>query len=85
MYVHVYNSTWTYEFQRTLSLLLSVQGEVTYAEWKVLTREASMTREQNELLLRQTKLNQSKLNELHTAYQTRCKFTVLASHVIKQL
>lgn len=49
------------------------QGEVTYAEWKVLTREAAMTREQNELLLRQTKLNQGKLNELHTAYQTRCK------------
>ncbi|XP_054275451.1 centrosomal protein of 89 kDa-like [Macrosteles quadrilineatus] len=47
------------------------KGEVTYAEWKVLTKEAAMTREQNELLLRQTKLNQSKLNELHTAYQTR--------------
>ncbi|KAG8249057.1 cilium assembly [Homalodisca vitripennis] len=47
------------------------KGEVTYAEWKVLTREAAMTREQNELLLRQTKLNQSKLNELHTAYQAR--------------
>lgn len=47
------------------------KGDITFCEWKSLQREAAMTREQNELLLRQSKLNQSKLSEINNAYQQR--------------
>ncbi|XP_075210874.1 centrosomal protein of 89 kDa-like [Lycorma delicatula] len=47
------------------------KGEVTYTEWQSVQMEAAMTRDQNELLMRQSKLNQNKLNDLHSAYQSR--------------
>ncbi|KAL1115152.1 hypothetical protein AAG570_007183 [Ranatra chinensis] len=47
------------------------QGEVNYADWLGLQKELATVREQNELLVRQTKLGKTKFDELRTAFQTK--------------
>lgn len=48
--------------------------EVTYEEWKSLESEVAMLKEHNELLVRQAKLHQAKLQDLLRSYQSRGKF-----------
>ncbi|XP_050421288.1 centrosomal protein of 89 kDa-like [Adelges cooleyi] len=45
--------------------------EVTYTEWKTLESEVAMLKEHNELLVRQAKLHQAKLQDLLRSYQSR--------------
>lgn len=47
--------------------------EVTYVEWKSLESEVAMLKEHNELLVRQAKLHQAKLQDLLRSYQSRGK------------
>lgn len=47
--------------------------EVTYGEWKSLESEVAMLKEHNELLVRQAKLHQAKLQDLLRSYQSRGK------------
>ncbi|XP_050543968.1 centrosomal protein of 89 kDa-like [Daktulosphaira vitifoliae] len=45
--------------------------EVTYVEWKSLELEVASLKEHNELLIRQAKLHQAKLQDLLRSYQSR--------------
>ncbi|XP_060860882.1 paramyosin-like [Metopolophium dirhodum] len=45
--------------------------EVTYGEWKSVESEVAMLKEHNELLVRQAKLHQAKLQDLLRSYQSR--------------
>lgn len=50
---------------------------MTYEEWKSLEAEVAMLKEHNELLVRQAKLHQAKLQDLLRSYQSRGKLQYL--------
>jgi len=65
-----------YHFHFNLSFL---KVEVTYGEWKSVESEVAMLKEHNELLVRQAKLHQAKLQDLLRSYQSRGKQFLMLS------
>ncbi|XP_073986423.1 centrosomal protein 89kDa isoform X3 [Rhodnius prolixus] len=53
------------------------KGDVNYADWQTVQRENLMFKEQNQLLLRQAKLNQSKLQQLKESFQIKLNEIIL--------